>query len=247
LRLYFNDINSNRDARYYKRLARNLQLLVSVRRIDYSLRLFGIGVLVFLSATISAPLSAANIDWHYCGVSQFKLVDEPRGLFNRIRSETTIEADSIVATNRDILDLSGKVKFKNDVATVSTDKARYTISSQRLTTNTGIRFESDYLVTVGDKASLPVGDREGTIDKARFWLPRSHMRGSAERVTLIDQNQTRLVVTFFTSCLEGSPDWELRASELILDTSKNEGVAKHARLTFMSVPIFYFPYLSFSL
>jgi len=202
-----------------------------------------------LSVTImtSKPARAANIDWHYCGVPQQKLVEEPRGLFSKLQSETTIEANTITAKNREMLDLSGNVKFSNDVAKVSTEAAQYKISSQQLTTDREIRFETDYFVTVGDKANLTIGNRGGTIENARFWLPRSHMRGSADTLTLIDQSRTRLDNTFFTSCLEGNTDWELRASELIIDTSKNEGVAKHARLTLMSVPIFYFPYLSFAL
>jgi len=209
--------------------------------------LFMLAILLSVMTIISKPASAANIDWHFCGVPQQKLVVEPRGLFSKLQSETTIEANTITATNREILDLSGNVKFSNDVAKVSTEAAQYKISSQQLTTDREIRFETDYFVTVGDKANLTIGNREGTIENARFWLPRSHMRGSADTLTLIDQNRTRLDSTFFTSCLEGNTDWELRASELIIDTSKNEGVAKHARLTFMSVPIFYFPYLSFAL
>lgn len=203
--------------------------------------------LFLLLSLFCQSLFAANIDWRYCGPSQFKIVKNPVTPLLEFSGEITIEADNITATDRETLDLFGAVKFKNAAGTVDAEEARYQVSLQKLTTKKGIRFETDYLITIGDNADLDLAQRKGTIDNTQFWLPRSHMRGTAERLTMVDKKTTRLDKAFFTSCLEGVNDWELRSSELTLNKEKNEGVAKHARLWFKNVPIFYFPYVSFSL
>ena len=208
---------------------------------------FSLLVLTVLLLFFCQTLQAANIDWKHCGPSKFKFSDQPIVPMPEIDREVSIEADYITATDREVLDLFGGVKFENEVATISTEEARYEISLQRLSATTGIRFETDYLITIGDSATLELGDRAGVVDNAKFWLPRSHMRGSADTLTLVDQKVTRLNNAFFTTCLEGVKDWELRSSELTLNTEKNEGVAKHARFSFKSIPIFYFPYVSFPL
>ena len=74
-----------------------------------------------------------------------------------------------------------------------------------------------------------------------------HLRGSAENIDLEKQDKVKLKDAWLTSCDEGKEDWRIKASELTLDRAANKGTAKHARIEFYSVPIFYFPYFSYPL
>jgi len=143
--------------------------------------------------------------------------------------------------------LSGNVVFKRDFAEISAENARYNSSQQQLEVQGEVRIFTEQMITIGDKASVKLSEDSGSIDNAKFWLSGSHIRGESERIDFINSHQSRLTGSSFTSCADENPAWELYTSTLSFDTEANEAVATHARLYFKSVPVFYFPYLSFPL
>ena len=72
-------------------------------------------------------------------------------------------------------------------------------------------------------------------------------RGTAERIFFEGPSQYRAQRTEYTSCAPGNDDWYLRAGELTIDKGRDVGEARDASIVFMGTPIFYSPYLSFSL
>ena len=143
--------------------------------------------------------------------------------------------------------LKGKVEGGRANQQLSADLLSYDKNTDIADATGNVRFEYGERILSGDSATIDLGKNSGNLKSASFWFPDKHIRGQADSIEFIGVAETRLKDAIFTTCDEGSNDWLLKASSLQLDTEKNEGVAHHARIRFFSVPIFYFPYLSFPL
>ena len=143
--------------------------------------------------------------------------------------------------------LKGKVEGGRVNQQLSADSLSYDKNTDIAEATGNVRFEHGERILSGDNATIDLGENTGSLQSARFWFPYKHIRGKADSIEFKGVAETRLKGATFTTCDEGSNDWLLKASSLQLDTEKNEGVAHHARISFFSVPIFYFPYLSFPL
>jgi LPS-assembly protein len=72
-------------------------------------------------------------------------------------------------------------------------------------------------------------------------------RGTAERVLFEGPRQYRAERGQYTTCGPGDDDWYIRGREIQIDRNRDVGVARDASIVFMGWPIFYSPYLSFTL
>ncbi|MDB5865258.1 MAG: organic solvent tolerance protein [Betaproteobacteria bacterium] len=72
-------------------------------------------------------------------------------------------------------------------------------------------------------------------------------RGSAERVIFDGPDLYKLEKASYTTCGPGNDDWFIRSNELDIDKNRDLGVARGASIVFLDTPIFYTPYISFSL
>ena len=75
----------------------------------------------------------------------------------------------------------------------------------------------------------------------------SDARGEAERAEFEGENHYRLFSSAFTTCAPGNNDWYLKTEELKLDFDSERGTGDEGTIYFKDVPIFYSPWLSFSL
>ena len=117
------------------------------------------------------------------------------------------------------LDASGNIYLrKNDGETIRAPRLHYEIDTER-----------------------------GDTENAQFALAANAARGAAERIRFEGRDQLTLESLSYTTCPPGRDDWLLRASTLTLDKASEIGTAWNARVSFMHVPIFYSPYLSFPL
>ena len=72
-------------------------------------------------------------------------------------------------------------------------------------------------------------------------------RGEAERIDFEGENQIRLTNGTYTTCAPGNDDWYAKASTLKLDYDREVADGTDGTVYFRDVPIFYSPWLSFSL
>lgn len=78
-------------------------------------------------------------------------------------------------------------------------------------------------------------------------LPLTEARGNAERIDFEGENKLRIINGDYTTCKPGDPGWYLKTDELALDYDREVAEGKNGALYFQNVPIFYSPWLSFSL
>jgi LPS-assembly protein len=78
-------------------------------------------------------------------------------------------------------------------------------------------------------------------------LPLTEARGSAERIDFEGESKLRIINGDYTTCKPADPGWYLKSDELALDYDREVGEGKNATLYFQNTPIFWSPWLSFSL
>lgn len=193
------------------------------------------------------PVQANDDLWRFCGKTE-----KPGGASPSIpdvssgSKEMNFSADR-VNVEGPLYKFEGKVIGHRGNQLLSADSLDYNKDTDVATARGHVRYEQDGRIIIGDKAEINIGQDSGSIEPARFWLTDRHIRAQTKAIHIEGPSLIHLDQATFTTCEEGSDDWLLKASRLTLDTENNEGIARHARIKFMHVPIFYFPYLSFPL
>lgn len=108
----------------------------------------------------------------------------------------------------------------------------------------------------GENLRLKLDTRVGELSTAHFTIPpkpgarvQLPATGSASKAWFEGKNLYRMEETTYSTCQApiGEQDWVLKTQELKLDYNTSIGNARHARIEYMGVPLFYSPWLRFSL
>lgn len=138
-------------------------------------------------------------------------------------------------TPADILNAKGHVRIEQSREILEGDTLRYEMATDR-----GYMDNPRYTLM-----SAPEGGPIGSANNVRFG--QTDGRGTAERLLFEGRGQYRVQTASYTTCEPGNDAWYLRANQLDIDRNRDVGVARGASIVFFDVPIFYSPYLSFSL
>ncbi len=141
--------------------------------------------------------------------------------------------------------MEGGVEIVRANQLLRSESARYYKSEERLDAENGLFFTTPDATFSGESGSINLGNSSGNIDNASFQMRSKHARGDAERIIFESEDVTVLEGTTYTTCDPGREDWLLRSSKVKLDRESGVGSAQHAVLSFMHVPFFYLPYISF--
>lgn len=197
--------------------------------------------------SVSPAVLADQDMWRFCSAKPTEKKERIPSTTDPASSEAmTFSADQVNVEGSHYL-FTGDVVGRRGDQQLSADRLDYDKDTEIAAASGNVRYEQNGQVFVGETADINIAENRGNIRPARFWLTDRHIRGETDIIHIDSATVTRLEGTTFTTCDEGDDDWLLRASSLKLDTDNNEGIARHARIDFMHVPIFYFPYLSFPL
>ena len=142
--------------------------------------------------------------------------------------------------------LTGHVKVRQDLRTISADRVTYDQKTGKVTVNGSVDFEDPRLgVTSESGAYDALGG--ANFDEANFHIFDRNGRGFAREMEVHPDGTVGLAKVRYTSCPAGNQDWMLQASSLKLDTDAQQGVAHQVVMRFKDVPIFYTPYIAFPL
>lgn len=141
----------------------------------------------------------------------------------------------------------GDVLLSQGSRRMQADELRYTPDSGEARLSGDVSFLQNDLALFGETARFQVDEDSGYFEDGEFRLLDRHARGSATRIQRQGPERTLLEDMMYTTCPVGSRAWELHAADMDLDHEEGVGTARHMRLDFMRVPIFYTPWLSFPL
>lgn len=145
------------------------------------------------------------------------------------------------------LDAQGDVELRKLGLRVNADKVHYDATTDELQAQGNVRLQSDSTVAKGPELQLNLETQTGHMDQPQYLLAAEHGRGQATKAEFLGKDKMRLEGASYTTCAPGQDDWFIRAGQLQLDRSTQEGVARNARVEFMGVPLLYTPWISFPL
>ncbi len=189
------------------------------------------------------PLAAGEAGkWRYCLPAPRFAEPPPAPMDNNLH----FSADFAEAEG-DRYRLWGNVLGQRGAQNLFAEQITYDAGSETAQAQGKVRYRHGEQHLFGTRADMRLSNETGEMSEARFWLLDKHLRGRAETLYLEGPEQMRLQSTLFTTCDKGNEFWRLKAARLWLDQTGNVGIAHHARLELLSVPVFYTPYLSFPL
>lgn len=175
-----------------------------------------------------------------------------------------IDADRIRGHSDRETEAEGDVRLRKRGQAVFADWLRYDKPNDEITAKGNVRIEQGGDIIEGDRLRYNLGTDRGFMDQSRYMLTpappaapsatgkparftETDARGAAARILFEGPKQYRAQQAEYTTCEPGNDAWFIRAKDLHIDKSRDVGVARDASIVFMGQPIFYSPYLSFSL
>ncbi len=171
-----------------------------------------------------------------------------------------LDADRLQGHNDRETEAEGNARLRTRGQAVHADWLRHDKPSDEVTAEGNVRIERGADVVEGARLKYSLETERGFMDNVRYTLHKSQdlggqrqlfreadSRGTAEHILFEGSDRYRARRAEYTACAPGNDDWYLRAGELTIDKSRDLGVARDASIVFMGAPIFYSPYLSFSL
>ena len=171
-----------------------------------------------------------------------------------------LDADLLQGHNDRETEAVGSVRLRQRGQAIHADRLRYDKPADEVTAEGNVRIERGADVVEGARLKYNLETGRGFMDKPSYTLHKSQdlggqrqlfretdARGTAERIFFEGSGQYRAQRASYTACAPGNEDWYLRAGDLAIDKGRDVGVARDASIVFMGAPIFYSPYLSFSL
>ena len=160
---------------------------------------------------------------------------------NKVR----LTADRVDLTDEDYSRLLGSVRLRLNDTEISAEELDYDDAEKRVFINARSLFRSKDYVIEAQRSSFDIDDEQGLFEDNAFTLMSRSARGNASRMELRGDKTAALTEVRYTTCAPGNDSWYLEASRITLDQEEGLGTARHARLRFLGVPIFYTPWLQF--
>lgn len=189
-----------------------------------------------------APINTAlATNWQHCP----PLPPYPIPMQSEEDTKTSISATEAQRTGQNSYLFKGKVLLHAQEQSLLTDEANYNESTGDLVASGNIYYRKRTLEFQGSGAHINLLRSKGEIDDVDFQLTDRHTRGNASRAELQGSSQTTLYNVDYTSCNPGNSDWMLKSSSVVLNQDSGIGNAYNVVLSFMHIPFFYLPYISF--
>ena len=183
-----------------------------------------------------------GIDWMNCEIAQ-------RGITTSTEDTTEpilVSADAAVAElNPEIAVFSGNVTLVQGAMQLDAEKIRLNRSTGEAEAMDGFVLNRPDVRIAGTDARYLLSSEQGQIDQAIYRIPAIRARGNAVYAELFSEGLSRYRDITYSTCRPGEDDWLLSAETLELDRVEGRGLAHHATLRFMGVPMFYTPVFSF--
>jgi LPS-assembly protein len=159
------------------------------------------------------------------------------------------EADQLQGHQDQETEAEGAVRIWRRGQSFYADWLRYDKPENEINARGNVRIEQDGDVLNGSKLRFNLENERGELDEPNYEVvvQATHGHGVADKLLLEGEGEYRLLNGNYTTCSANDPDWVIRADDFEIDKQRQIGTAHNASIVFLGVPIFYTPYLSFSL
>jgi LPS-assembly protein len=141
------------------------------------------------------------------------------------------------------MQISGRVEIQQGQRQFSADNLKYDSGDDHFDVDGQVEYRDPQMVVRGDAGSL--SRDEAAFKGVQFELPQRGARGAAQSMSLNRDGILKLDGVRYTTCPPDSPDWQIKADGGSIDTARNMGTARDARVEFLGVTIMRLPVISF--
>ncbi|ADV33537.1 LPS-assembly protein [Candidatus Blochmanniella vafra str. BVAF] len=111
-----------------------------------------------------------------------------------------------------------------------------------------VHYHNNSIQIEGSSAQFDLNNKKNKFHNSKYHIYQPNIYGKAKYITQIKHNHYIILNQGgFTTCTSNTNSWYIRGSKIIYDHYTNNIDIWNAYLTIKNIPIFYSPYLSFSL
>lgn len=158
-----------------------------------------------------------------------------------------LEADQGTIHPQGISELDGSVIIQRNQQFLNADKASYNRPSDQINAEGNVIFNSGTTRFESDSIDYHLAKQQGTINNAKYQLGGSHTHGKSKTIKQNNADELELKEATYTTCPAPDPSWHIASESIKLNKKTQVGHAENVTLQVGGVPLFYFPWLSFSL
>jgi len=184
-----------------------------------------------------------DLDWGQCGA----LNDPAKAAGPRTRpGETQLAADGAeLFPDRRELYLYGNAVVLQESQSLEADEIHYSEGDDRLEAKGNLLVQQPGLLASAEHGVMERKRDHARFEGVEFRIPELHARGHAAVAETTGNAISRYEGIGYSTCPPGHDDWLLEADRLEIDRATGTGTAHDAKLSFMGVPLFYTPWMTF--
>lgn len=174
--------------------------------------------------------------------SDFQHYDEPYDVINFLHHKKKLENIKYGLSTYD-----DNIKTKYTGQQIEAKRIIYDLNFNNISARGDVIIQDSAIMLSSDQSEWSLIGNKGSMINARYWLKEMYVRGEALHVYHEEKIGTELREATYTTCSPGNVSWLLQSSKITLNHDTAIGHATDTLAWIGSIPIFYFPYLSFSL
>ena len=158
-----------------------------------------------------------------------------------------VEADHLAGKKENQIEATGNAILRKSGQSIRAERLLYSQETQDLDAQGSVVLEQGGNTMGGPHLKLNLGTDIGAMEQPVFYLEENGGRGSADMLHIHDRQHFTLDNANYTTCPADNQDWLLKMRGLEIDRDLQIGIAHHAWVEFMGVPILYSPWMDFPL
>lgn len=158
-----------------------------------------------------------------------------------------VEADNLTGDKKNQVEATGDAILIKEDQTVRADRLLYDQETGDLDGAGSVVVEQKGSTMSGPHLKLNMDTHAGFMEQPVFFLKENDGRGTGDMLHIQDKQHYTLDNGTYTTCPADNEDWMMKMSSLEIDRDQQVGVARHAWVEFMNVPILYSPWMDFPL
>lgn len=161
---------------------------------------------------------------------------------------TQATADRIKLEQDGTIQMTGDALIRRPADRVTGNELTYTKKPAEKITGIGdVWYETPDFTVRAAQGWLRPQTHEGQLSDTRYWIPTRRATGTAAEVEQQGESTYQLNTADYSTCPIDHRAWDIAARRITLNRATGKGVARDAVLHAGGVPVFYFPYWTFSL
>lgn len=179
---------------------------------------------------------------HYAVAEELRAQEAPQG-----DEPVFVEADNLTGDQKNQVEATGNAILLKADQSVRADRLIYDQETGDLDGTGSVVVEQKGSTMSGPHLELNLDTHAGFMDQPVFFLKENDGRGTGDMLHIQDKQHYTLDNGTYTICPADNEDWMMKMSSLEIDRDQQVGVARHAWVEFMNVPILYSPWMDFPL